>query len=416
MAKTAALFWLFSFLLLVTVLTACAAFEDPSQRATENAQNTEIWERLYDFQEQMPTMEAMAQTADAAVSFSTQLAQANSLNQNYRSTITFLESNPNAARSGSQPTAIGGGQPSGAFPTQSTSGSNPSGSFPTQSTTRAVAGSGGNGSSTTVASDVTTSQGTRFTRSVTGTGRDSDNCATNLQNTFSSSASSIIYSSTVMDVLSGTAFSLRVLSGDRVIGSDPDFWVADGNYDETCIWYEIDRQTMSFTAGTYTVQLLADDEIGATATFVLTGETTGASASSGSSSSTSASGFAMARVGTTLNANNCVETEQSVFSQSAPQIYFSVVATDVVAGTNYGIRVSSDGRVVASEPSFWVSDGTYDETCLWYTLDRSVLVFSIGSYTVELLVDEAVAATVSFSISGGGSDAGGGDEMDEMES
>ena len=409
MPKTAVLTGIFVILLLATVLTACAAFEDPSQRATENAQNTEIWDRLYDFQEQMPTVEAMAQTADSAVFLATQLAQANSLNQSYRSTLTFMESNAGSFGSGAAPTAIGGGQSSGSFPTQvpnTSSNSVP----PTQ--IAASSSIGENTGSSTGQTNQTTASGTRFTRSVTGSSRGDDNCAATLQNTFSTSASSIIFSSNVFGVVQGTAFGLRILSEDRVIASDPDFWIADDNYDDTCIWYEIDRNNMAFNPGTYIAQLTADNEVGATATFVITG-TTASSSSSSTGGTVSGATFSQTRVGSALNNNSCVATPQQTFTQSTPEIYFSVVASNVTEGIDFGLRImSQDDRIVASEPSFWVADDFYDETCLWYTIDRSVLVYDIGSYTVELLVDSEVAATTTFSIASG-ADTGTTDDMVE---
>jgi hypothetical protein len=282
MRKTAILFWLFCSILLITVLAACAAFEDPSQRATENAQNTALWTMVYDFQTQKPSIEAMEQTANAAVVMSTQLANTSNENQNLRATNSALIAagarQPGNNTFGSNPTAVGGGQPAGAVPTSSVSQSGaPGGTVFSTATPMPASGSNpgaGSSAGSTTVTGITTS-GARFTRSVTSTGRTEDGCAQGIQNTFSQNAESIFFTSEVRDITPGIAFSLRVNiqdegSSSRTVGSDPNFWIADTDYDETCVWYNIDRATMIFNPGTYTVEFLADGEVGARATFVIT--------------------------------------------------------------------------------------------------------------------------------------------------
>lgn len=280
MRKIVLFLWLFCSILVITVLSACAAFEDPSQRATENAQNTALWTMVYDFQTQMPSMEAMAATADAAILLSTQLAEADSQNRNLRATNSALLANPPQGNSGfaAAPTAVGGGQPAGAVPTSAFSSASQAGvpggnnATPFSTTTTVPAASTSN--STGAVAGVTSS-GARFARSVTSTGRTEDGCAQGIQNTFSQTIESIYFTSEVRDIVQGVQFSLRIKqqdpnSSERTVASDPNFWVSDAEYDETCVWYNIDRSTMTFNVGTYTVEFLANGEVGAAATFVIT--------------------------------------------------------------------------------------------------------------------------------------------------
>lgn len=255
-------------LVIITMLlvSACAAFEDPAQRATENAQNTAMWTMVYGFQTEMPTMEALALTADSAVFLSTQVAAANAQNEYLRATNAALLSGgvgQPAATAFIPPTAIGGGQVSGAFPTASTNtGSDPI--LLTPNATPAVGGSTLPGS-------------TRFAQAVMAAAIDDDGCASGISNSFTASATAVYFVVTALDLQPGIEFTLRVTgSGGTIVASDPGFWTSNDVYDQTCIWYNIDRSTMDFFAGTYSAELLANDQSVATATFVITGSDTGA--------------------------------------------------------------------------------------------------------------------------------------------
>ena len=265
MRKSVAIFSLFCALVVISTISACAAFEDPSQRATENAQSTALWTLVYDFQTQKPTLEAIAQTADGAAFFATRLAQINDENNNLRATNAALLANP--ASSGGVPTAIGGGQPAGSIPTSNVFSSS-AGSVPTQ-VVRTSTPIPANTSNTNVSG--VTSSGVRFSGSLTGTDIDDFGCVTGIQNTFAQSVESVYFATTALNVTQGVAFSLRIkdASDGRTVASDPNFWVADDVYDETCIWYNIDRSTMVFNQGTYTIELLADGEVGASVTFLI---------------------------------------------------------------------------------------------------------------------------------------------------
>lgn len=261
MPKTPSLLGLFTILLVAALLvSACAAFEDPSQRATENAQNTALWTMVYGVQTEMPTMEALALTADAAVFFSTQVGELNRQNDSLRATNQSLLSGnrPVGTTPFVQPTAIGGGQSSGVFPTP----------------TPGVAGS----TSLPDASVGTDNQGgvvgnTRFSQTVTSAAIDDDGCASGITNSFASSATAIYFVTLALNVEPGISFSLRVTQNGSEIASDPNFWTPDQTYDQTCIWYNIDRTTMDFFTGTYTAEFLANGTVAATATFVISGDT-----------------------------------------------------------------------------------------------------------------------------------------------
>ena len=95
------------------LLAACAAFEDPSKKATQNAQNTALWTRVYGLETRESTVEALRQTADSANRLATDLANSNAQLQAERVTNQALLRNPSAVGQGggqfSTPTVTGGG-------------------------------------------------------------------------------------------------------------------------------------------------------------------------------------------------------------------------------------------------------------------------------------------------------------------
>ncbi len=260
-----------SFLGLISVLIiamlligACAAFEDPAQRATQNAENTALWTMVYGFQTEMPTMQAIVLTADSAVFLSTQVAQVNNQNEFLRATNAALLSG-----SGGQgvapfvpPTAIGGGQPAGALPTSS---NNQPTILLTPNTTTS------NTTTTTTSNDPVSIGGARFTQPATSAAINNDGCASGITNTFAQSTSGIYFVTTVLDLPPGIEFGLRITQGGTVVANDLGFWTSDTTYPQTCVWYNIDRETMSFLAGTYVAELLANNQVASTVTFVISG-------------------------------------------------------------------------------------------------------------------------------------------------
>ncbi|NDJ86319.1 MAG: hypothetical protein GYB66_10565 [Chloroflexi bacterium] len=227
--------------LLLALMAACSAFEDPSKRATENAQNTEVWTRVYGLETQEATIQAMQQTADSAIVQASQLEQANTRIAELQGTNAALLSNPGT---GATPfvagTAVGGGAPAGPGPSPS-----------------ALASPGST---------------TRYIEATTSTGQDQDGCATGTQTTFSPDAGSLYFVVRAQNVVPGISYGLRVTTNGQQVAVDPDFWTSDVQYDETCIWYEIDDSTIAFTPATYTAELLANNAVVAQATFVISGD------------------------------------------------------------------------------------------------------------------------------------------------
>ena len=65
-----------------------------------------------------------------------------------------------------------------------------------------------------------------------------------------------------------------------------------------------------------------------------------------------------------------------------------VVARNVLPNIRYSLQILKDGRVENLDQNFWISDDTYDDTCIWYQIDRLNIAFEEGTYSVHLLADD----------------------------
>lgn len=227
------LIWVLLFTLLIS---ACAAFEDPSKRATQNAQNTALWTRVHALETQESTLIALRQTADNAVIYQTQWAEATLQVGILRATNNAL-SRPGAATLSSGSDTV--------F-------SQPGASIPA------------------ITPQPTPDSGTRYSQTTTSISKDNDTgCAIGVQNTFDSNTDVIYFIVRALNVMPGTTFGLRVLSQNEQVANDPEFWTSDAIYEDTCIWYGIDRDTMPFVPGTYTAELLANGIVRVRTTFII---------------------------------------------------------------------------------------------------------------------------------------------------
>lgn len=227
-----------TFILFAILLSSCSAFEDPSKRATENAEITALWDQVNAINTNAPMVEEMQMTANGANALATQLAQSQSDLAAARSTNIALQNNTGGVAVGTLPssnglpsTAIGGGAPAGPGP-----------------------------------SSVPSAQ---FVQTTTSTGTNEDGCAVDTQNVFSIDDSILYFITTALNLPTNTSFGLRITSAGQTLMTDEDFWISDADYDSICVWYGIDQDTIVFSPGTYTVQLLANNTVSAEATFII---------------------------------------------------------------------------------------------------------------------------------------------------
>ncbi len=222
----------------VSFISACAAFEDPSEKATQNAQSTQLWTLVHGIETQASTVEALRQTADSAVVVQTQWANATLQVGALRATNQALLRNPAPTANINLPPTVPGG------------GSAPVGSAPSPV------------------------PGSQYMQGTTSTEQDENGCAVGIQNTFTQEVQEVYFITRILDLTPGITFGLRIRNAGQVVMTDPNFWVSDDAYDDICVWYLIDRETIAFEAGTYTVELLVNNVARARTTFVVTGDAT----------------------------------------------------------------------------------------------------------------------------------------------
>lgn len=224
--------WVSFLILLGLVISSCAAFEDPSKRATQNAESTMMSSTISAVDTQIETVVALQATADSAVLLEAQLTQVAgerdalqltvSASGQVTTGITVGQPNSNV---GSTPSALDGGAPAGNLPSPS----------PPSTQTQYINGQ--------TASQLT-----------------ADYCAAAPQTTFSTTSDVIYFVVTARNLQPNVAFSLRISQEGQIRNLDTNFWVSDGVYDNTCIYYGIDSNNIPFEAGSYTVELLADTQ------------------------------------------------------------------------------------------------------------------------------------------------------------
>lgn len=240
-------------IVMLLFVASCAAFEDPSQRATENAENTAFARTVSAVDVQLETMAVLQQTADGVEQLEAQMAQL----QNDRDRLaTQIANGGQIPSSASLPTVDNSNpyitqQPSpipAPQETQAVGGGVPAGPQPTE----AVAGN------------------QQFPSAVTSTAVDENACRPiGVTDTFSMQAEVIYFVVTAVNLNAGTNFTLRVMQGEEELDIDPVFWTSDSNYEQTCVYYGLDSQNFEFLAGTYTVELLANNQLVQQAEFTL---------------------------------------------------------------------------------------------------------------------------------------------------
>lgn len=203
-------------LISIIILTGCSAFEDPSKRATANAEDTAIAATLSVVEFQNETMVALRGTADQGMILSQQMTQSAS------NPVSANNNNSNGTVfGGSTPIAIDGGAPGGTQPTRPPQPT----SIPVPTATQATA---------------------IYSRATIADELDDAFCALNEVDTFDiATVDTIYFVIYVQQLKPGVTFDLRVdrLSGGRVTQT-PNFWTSDTLYESTCIYYGIDSEDM----------------------------------------------------------------------------------------------------------------------------------------------------------------------------
>jgi hypothetical protein len=260
MLKRTQLLFLTALLSSILLLTACGKgqiFEDPSNRATREAEQAQLVETIDYMDHELERTDALQATADAASAMERQILDNNARSASLEATIRAA-TNPGAADvpvSGSSSGNSGGSKWAGNNGTVNSDGGSP---ITSQS-----------GGQPNFATDNTQSQAAavQTARDV----NDADGCAVGIANTFTSGEDSAIYLTTVArNVQPGNVYQSRWYLGGE-LRFESVTWEAGQSYDEVCIYFWVEPGDMEFTPGTWTAEMLENQQVMGEAQFDIMG-------------------------------------------------------------------------------------------------------------------------------------------------
>jgi hypothetical protein len=236
----------FSLAFIITLLgSACAAFEDPSERATANAQNTAVANTVSAIDLQNETVVALQATANNVSLLEAQVTQIAAERNSLQATVNALQGGSNGLPNSSAANTI---------PAPPTTPSTLDGGAPA-----------GPGPSVTP----NAGQQTAYVDTKTAGALTSDFCAANTQSSFGMEIDTIYFVTVARNINRGVQYSLRITQDGQIRNLDTNFWTSDTSYETTCIYYGIDENNIPFEPGTYTVELLANNQPVAQSTFTI---------------------------------------------------------------------------------------------------------------------------------------------------
>jgi hypothetical protein len=97
--------------------------------------------------------------------------------------------------------------------------------------------------------------------------------------------------------------------------------------------------------------------------------------------------FLLTGVSDAINTNSdCVVNARSTFPLPVNQLYATLEAVNIAAGTLLTAEWVHEGELVVRDE--WVVPFSATDTCLWFVIDHSDTDFSLGNWSVTLYADE----------------------------
>ncbi len=109
--------------------------------------------------------------------------------------------------------------------------------------------------------------GTRFTNTVTSTGRDNLDCPVGITSVFDSTVSTINVVSRITGLKAGSRISAVWRANGSLFFDDQNCWTPNRDWDEVCAYCLITPDGPTFPTGTWTVELLLDGTLVAQSNF-----------------------------------------------------------------------------------------------------------------------------------------------------
>ncbi len=102
--------------------------------------------------------------------------------------------------------------------------------------------------------------GTQFTQSVTTDSvNENDGCAIGNRSSFTTSDARIYVATRAFNITAGTAMS-AVWSYEGTVVYDLDAFTVSENDDDFCLWFYVDQESVTFSPGSWSVQVLANGQ------------------------------------------------------------------------------------------------------------------------------------------------------------
>lgn len=104
-----------------------------------------------------------------------------------------------------------------------------------------------------------------------------------------------------------------------------------------------------------------------------------------------------------IDSNGCAVDSRIQFpitgADDPTAIYFSTVVRNVTAGTTFRTRWYNTADDMSRYESIaWQADRAYDETCVYFWMESSDIPYTFGSWTVELIINDAIAESLQFTL------------------
>lgn len=126
--------------------------------------------------------------------------------------------------------------------------------------------------------------------------------------------------------------------------------------------------------------------------------TDGGSETTGSATGTQYT--AVATAGGVNNEDGCAVGIRNVFSTSDAEIYLTMRALNIRAGTIMSAVWSLDGAVMYDDFSFSVAEDD-DDFCVWFSIDPATVAFTPGNWTAQFFANGTpIEPAVQFTITG----------------
>jgi hypothetical protein len=90
-------------------------------------------------------------------------------------------------------------------------------------------------------------------------------------------------------------------------------------------------------------------------------------------------------------ADGCIIGQRAVYDDSFPYVTATLTAFSLPRGTTFRAEWFFEDTLKASDS--WVSDGDYEQICVWFRMEQSRTAFTLGRWTVRIFANDTLIGT-----------------------